>query len=58
VQVALMVGKQSGEEMGEVVFPLSALMWPSFESRRSGEEEMCFASKRKRKKKGKGSIWR
>lgn len=45
-------------------FSLLALTWPSFESKRSGEEEMCFASKKKKKerdreeeKKGKSSIW-
>lgn len=33
---------------------LLALMWPSFESKRNGKEEMCFASEKKRgKKKGK-----
>ncbi len=41
-QVALMVGEE-GEEMGSS-FSVSALMWPSFESERSREAEMCFAS--------------
>lgn len=43
-QVALMVRKE-GEEMGSS-FSVLALMWPSFESERSREGEMCFASKK------------